>query len=185
MFFGKGEAGTNGEREKKTKEKNSLFPPFSLSSPPLPPSKPLPALSGGTSGCCGSSTQIIVTPGVKDSRNVTVSYVPKSTEDCHLRCAADSTCLTASAFSNKGNLFCNLFAASSCKFSRLQCNPTDSMAPTFVVQGSWLFPCRSVRIDDDATGQCTIGHGHGVDGWHEGHGVFVTGGGGGGEHSHG
>lgn len=114
-----------------------------------------------------------------------MSYVPKSTKDCHLRCAADSTCLTASAFSNKGNLFCNLFAASTCKFSRLQCNPTDSMAPTFVVHGSWLFPCRSVGIDDEATEQCTIGHGHGVDGWHAGHGVFVTGGGGGGGYNHG
>ena len=131
-----------------------------------------------------------MTPGVKDSRNLTVSYVPKSTEDCHLRCAADGTCLTASAFSNNGNLFCNLFAASGCQYSRLQCNPTDSSAPTFVVHGSWLFPCRSKRIDpaadEGATGQCTTGHGHGVDGWHAGHGVFVAGGGGsGGGHNHG
>ena len=130
-----------------------------------------------------------MTPGVKDSRNSTVSYVPKSTEDCHLRCTADVTCLTASAFSNNGNLFCNLFAASSCQYSRLQCNPTDSAAPTFVVYGSWLFPCRSAPVADGeaaATAQCTGGHGHGVDGWHAGHGVFVANGGGSdGGHSHG
>ena len=124
---------------------------------------------------------------MKDSRNSTVSYVPKSTEDCHLRCAADSTCLTASAFSNQGNLFCNLFAASQCQYSRLQCNPTDSGAPTFVVHGSWLFPCRSAPAEAEAdTALCTAGHGHGVDGWHAGHGVFVAGGNsGGGGHNHG
>ena len=98
-------------------------------------------------------------------------------------------CLTASAFSNNGNLFCNLFAASSCQYSRLQCNPTDSAAPTFVVYGSWLFPCRSAPVADGeaaATAQCTGGHGHGVDGWHAGHGVFVANGGGSdGGHSHG
>jgi hypothetical protein len=175
--------GRQGAREgegRKTK-KTHFFP-----SPPLSPEK-LKALSGGTSGCCGNSTQIIVTPGVRDSRNSTVSYVPKSAEDCHLRCAADSTCLTASVFSNKGNLFCNLFAASTCRYSRLQCNPTDSDAPTFVVHGSWLFPCRSPKggISEDDTALCTVGHGHGVDGWHEGHGVFVSGGNGGGGHNHG
>lgn len=174
------EQGAREGEGRKTK-KTHFFP-----SPPLSPEK-LKALSGGTSGCCGNSTQIIVTPGVRDSRNSTVSYVPKSAEDCHLRCAADSTCLTASAFSNKGNLFCNMFAASTCRYSRLQCNPTDSDAPTFVVHGSWLFPCRSPKggISEDDTALCTVGHGHGVDGWHEGHGVFVSGGNGGGGHNHG
>ena len=177
----RGKARSEGRRGEKN-QKNSLFP----LPPPLSPEK-LKALSGGTSGCCGNSTQIIVTPGVRDSRNSTVSYVPKSAEDCHLRCAADSTCLTASVFSNKGNLFCNLFAASTCRYSRLQCNPTDSDAPTFVVHGSWLFPCRSPKggISEDDTALCTTGHGHGVDGWHEGHGVFVSGGNGGGGHNHG
>lgn len=141
-------------------------------------------LSGGLSGCCGPSTQIIVTPGVKDSRNSTVSYTPKNTEDCRLRCAADSSCLTASAFSNNGNLFCNLFGASHCKYTRLVCSPTDSIAPSFVIHGSWIFPCRSIPIaaDNSNIERCTTTHAHGVDGWHSGHGVFTSGGGGGSHH---
>lgn len=72
----------------------------------------------GEAGCCGSSTKIIVTPGLIDSRNSTVSYAPKSVEDCNLMCAKNPGCLTASAFSNNGNLFCNMYGPSDCQFAR-------------------------------------------------------------------
>lgn len=64
------------------------------------------AVSLGETGCCGASTKIIVTPGLKDSRNSTVSYAPKSVEDCNLMCAKNPGCLTASAFSNNGECMC-------------------------------------------------------------------------------
>jgi hypothetical protein len=123
------------------------------------------AMFKGEAGCCGDSTKIIVTPGLIDSRNSTVSYAPKSVEDCNLMCAKNPGCLTASAFSNNGNLFCNMYGPSDCKYGRLSCNPTDADAPAFVTYGAWVYPCRSLKNPTN-TGTCTSGHGHGVDGWH-------------------
>lgn len=123
------------------------------------------AMFKGEAGCCGDSTKIIVTPGLIDSRNSTVSYAPKSVEDCNLMCAKNPGCLTASAFSNNGNLFCNMYGPSNCKFARLSCNPTDAEAPTFVTYGAWIYPCRSLK-NPTSTGTCVSSHGHGVDGWH-------------------
>ena len=127
------------------------------------------AVSGGDAGCCGGSTQSSVTPGLVDPRNVTVSYAPTSVGDCFKACAANPGCLTASAFSATNaagatNLFCNLWGPSSCRYSRLVCNPTDSTPDKYVVDGAMIFPCRS--LPPDTYGECAYSHGHGVNGWH-------------------
>ena len=191
------------------------------------------AIFKGEDGCCGASTKIIVTPGLVDSRNSTVSYAPKSVEDCNLMCAKNPGCLTASAFSNNGGqeerermegggkggragsviawqinnllfffhhrqpllqhvrsqrlhvcqvgkkgggiggrdaLARRVFSIQSHPLSplsshRLSCNPTDSAAPTFVVYGAWVYPCRSLKNPTNR-GSCNSSHSHGVDGWH-------------------
>ena len=84
-------------------------------------------------------------------------------------CAANPGCLTASAFSATNaagatNLFCNLWGPSSCRYSRLVCNPTDSTPDKYVVDGAMIFPCRS--LPPDTYGECAYSHGHGVNGWH-------------------
>lgn len=58
-----------------------------------------------------------------------------------------------------------MYGPSDCKFGRLVCNPTDSNAPTFVVYGAWVYPCRSLKNPVNV-GACNSTHGHGVDGWH-------------------
>lgn len=58
-----------------------------------------------------------------------------------------------------------MYGPSNCKFARLSCNPTDSEAPTFVVYGTWIYPCRSLKNPTNR-GACNASHGHGVDGWH-------------------
>jgi hypothetical protein len=109
-------------------------------------------------GCCGASTQIIVTPGLVDSMNLTVSYAPTSIEDCRLKCALHKTCIAASPFSNGGNLFCNLWAASPCVYARLVCSGCEPDAP-YTSLGSWLFPCRGVNVNQ--VGTCSPDHSHG------------------------
>lgn len=104
------------------------------------------------SGCCGASTQIVITPGLKDSMNLTVSMAPKSVEECKAACALDETCVVASPFKNEGRLFCNLWAASPCVYARMVCSGCHPDDP-YISLGSWFFPCHGVAVDQ--TANCT------------------------------